>query len=88
METFVTAIVVLAMIAFGVLLIHMLNSQHSDRMTAFHYGRTGMPAPGAAPSAPRKTHDRVGVSGTAGRPDRRDDDSHGPSRPNQRHHPN
>ncbi|MFE4575125.1 hypothetical protein [Streptomyces chartreusis] len=87
METFVTAIVVLAMIAFGALLIHMLNSQHSDRMTAFHYGRTGMPAPGPAPPAPRKTHGRVGVSGTAGRPDRRDDDSHGPSRPNQRRRP-
>jgi hypothetical protein len=87
-ETFVTAVVVLAMIAFGVLLIHLLNSQHSGRMTVFHYGRSGMPAPGPAPSAPRKTNGRLGVSGTACRRDRGDDASHRPSRPNQRHRPN
>lgn len=79
METFVTVIVILAMIAFGVLLIHLLNAQHTDRMGSFHYGRSGMPVPGPAPSAPGKTHGRAKASGTAGRRDRRDD---GPSRPN------
>ncbi|MDF3146754.1 hypothetical protein, partial [Streptomyces sp. T21Q-yed] len=71
--TFLTVIVVLAMIAFGVLLIHLLNSQHSDRVAAFHYGRYGMPVPGPAPSAPRKSHGRARASGTAGRRDHRDD---------------
>ena len=88
METFVTVITILAMIALGVLLIHLLNSQHSDRMTAFHYGRSGMPVPGPAPSALRKAHGRARVSGTAGRRNRRDDGSHGPGRPIQRHRPN
>ncbi|GAA4064326.1 hypothetical protein [Streptomyces shaanxiensis] len=82
METFAIVIAVLAMIAFGVLLIHLLNSQHSDRMAAFHYGRTGMPVPGPAPSAPGKGHGRARVSGIVGRRDRRDRREDGPSRPN------
>ncbi|MFJ8364076.1 hypothetical protein [Streptomyces sp. NPDC093984] len=48
-------VVILALIALGVLLIHLLNAQHSDRMAAFHYGRFGMPAPGPARSVPRRT---------------------------------
>ncbi|MFF7161251.1 hypothetical protein ACFZBP_07645 [Streptomyces sp. NPDC008086] len=88
METFVTVIVVLAMIAFGVLLIHLLNAQHSDRMAAFHYGRSGMPVPGPALSAPRKARGRARGSGTAGRRDRHDDGSHRAGRPNQRRRPN
>ncbi|MGC9538219.1 hypothetical protein [Streptomyces sp. UG1] len=88
METFVTVIVILAMIALGVLLIHLLNSQHGDRMAAFHYGRSGTPVPGPAPSAPRKAHGRARVSGTAGRRGRRDDGFHRPGRPIRRHRPN
>ncbi|MFI6034196.1 hypothetical protein ACIBBD_08510 [Streptomyces sp. NPDC051315] len=38
METFMTVVVVMAMIALGVLLIHLLNRQHSERIAAFHYG--------------------------------------------------
>jgi hypothetical protein len=52
-ETFVTVIVILALIALGAFLIHRLNSQHSDRITAFHYGRSGAPLQGPGPSAPR-----------------------------------
>ncbi|MEE1765016.1 hypothetical protein [Streptomyces sp. SP18BB07] len=55
MEIFVTVVVILAMIALGVLLIHLLNAQHGDRSAAFHYGRSGMPAPGPARSVPRRT---------------------------------
>ncbi|MFI1927526.1 MULTISPECIES: hypothetical protein [unclassified Streptomyces] len=60
METFVTVIVILAMIAVGVFLIHRLNSQHSERIAAFHYARSGMPVagPGPAPPTPRKTRGR------------------------------
>ncbi|MFF6983104.1 hypothetical protein ACFZAV_36730 [Streptomyces sp. NPDC008343] len=85
MQTFVIVIVTLAVIAFGVLLIHMLNLQHGDGMAAFHYGRSGMPIPGPDPLAPRKAHGRAGASGTAGR--RRPHEgglsrSNRPSRPN------
>ncbi|MFD5842327.1 hypothetical protein [Streptomyces chartreusis] len=86
METFVTVIVILAMIALGVLLIHLLNSQHSDRIAAFHYGRSGMPVPG--PSARRKGHGRARAGSIAGRGTRRDDGSDRPSRQNQQHRPN
>lgn len=72
METFVTVIVILAMIALGVLLIHLLNAQHSDRIAAFHYGRSGMPVAGPDPSAPRKGRGRAGASGSGGRRDHRD----------------
>ncbi|MFE1028037.1 hypothetical protein ACFW5I_26295 [Streptomyces sp. NPDC058818] len=37
-EIFVTVIVVLAVVALGVLLIHLLNSQHAERIAAFRYG--------------------------------------------------
>lgn len=72
METFVTVVLILAMIALGMLLIHRLNSQHSDRIAPFHYGRSGMPVTGAAPSVPRKARGRAGASGTGGRRDHRD----------------
>ncbi|MFF3378599.1 hypothetical protein ACFYXF_37310 [Streptomyces sp. NPDC002680] len=57
METFLTVIVTIAMIAVGVLLIHRLNAQHDDRIASFHYGRPGMPAAGPTPSAPRKARE-------------------------------
>ncbi|WP_405590286.1 hypothetical protein [Streptomyces sp. NBC_01092] len=79
MQTFVVVVVTLAMIAFGALLIHLLNLQHSGRIAAFHYGRSGMPIPGPDPLAPRKAHGRAGASGTARRRASRED---GPSRPN------
>ena len=69
METFLTVIVIIAVIAFGALLIHQLNSQHSDRISAFHYGHFGMPVAGPPPSAPRKARVRAGTTGTGRRRD-------------------
>ncbi|MFI6855657.1 hypothetical protein [Streptomyces sp. NPDC050416] len=64
METFVTVAAILGMIALGVFLIHQLNSQHSDRIAAFHYGRSGLPVSGPAPAAGRKTRGRFSRIGT------------------------
>ncbi|MER6162328.1 hypothetical protein ABT147_43715 [Streptomyces sp. NPDC001868] len=69
METFVTVIVIIAVIAFGALLIHQLNTQHSDRIAAFHYGHSGMPVAGQPPSARQKTRGRVRTTGTGRRRD-------------------
>ncbi|MFE0799458.1 hypothetical protein [Streptomyces sp. NPDC058812] len=41
MEIFVTVIVVLAVVALGVLLIHLLNAQNDERIAAFRYGTGG-----------------------------------------------
>ncbi|MFC5800952.1 hypothetical protein [Streptomyces formicae] len=38
METVITVSVIIAMIIIGVLLIHLLNGQHDERIAAFHYG--------------------------------------------------
>lgn len=69
---FVALAVSVAMIVLGVLLIHLLNSQHGDGMASFHYGRSGMPVPGPASSVPRKPRGRAGTGGTDGRRDHRD----------------
>ncbi|MEU0383646.1 hypothetical protein [Streptomyces chartreusis] len=53
-----TVVAILGMIVLGVFLIHQLNSQHSDRIAAFHYGRSDMPVAGPAPAARRKTRGR------------------------------
>jgi hypothetical protein len=57
-ETFVIVAVLLGMIVVGALLIRLLNSQHGDRMAGVHYGHTGMPVAGPAPSARRKVRGR------------------------------
>ncbi|MFE1444596.1 hypothetical protein [Streptomyces sp. NPDC058739] len=85
MQTFVTVVVILALIAFAVLLIHLLNSQHSERIPDFHYGRSGMPVPGPDPSAPRKAHGRAGAGRHRTPPRPRED---GPSRPTTPSRPN
>ncbi|MCX5047962.1 MULTISPECIES: hypothetical protein [unclassified Streptomyces] len=59
METFVVVLVILAMIAVGAFLIHLLNAQHGDRIAAFHYGRFGMAAPGPDSSVPRRKRGRA-----------------------------
>jgi len=53
METFVTVAVILAMIALGALLLHLLNLQHNDTLGSFHYGRSGLPVPGPDPEPHR-----------------------------------
>ncbi|MGW0609438.1 hypothetical protein [Streptomyces sp. NPDC002788] len=65
MEILVTVAAILAMTALGVLLIRLLNSQHGDRFGAMHYGRSGMPMAGPAPSAPRKSRGRKGRAAPA-----------------------
>lgn len=72
MEIFLTLAVSLAMIVLGVLLIHLLNSQHGDGMSSFHYGRSGMPVARPASSVPRKIRGRAGAGGTDDRRDHRD----------------
>jgi hypothetical protein len=69
-ETFVTVAVILGMIVLGVFLIHQLNSQHDDRIAAFHYGRSGLPVAG---TAPRKGRGGAGTIGAGRR-----HDHHGP----------
>ncbi len=71
METFVTVTAIVVMIAFGALLIHLLNSQHGDGITAFHYGRSGLPVPGPASPVQRRARGRAGASGTGRRRDHR-----------------
>lgn len=60
METVVTVIVLLAMIALGVLLIHRLNAQHNERIASFPYGRprttTKPPTPPPPPQPPTHTN--------------------------------
>jgi hypothetical protein len=72
METFVTVVALLAMVTVGVLLIHLLNNQHDERITAFPYGRSRSAVRGPAPSTPLKARGRGGASGTGGRHDHRD----------------
>ncbi len=52
-ETFLTVITILAMVALGMFLIHRLNSQHSDRIAAFRYARFERPVSRRAPRSPR-----------------------------------
>lgn len=72
MEIFVTAGVILAMVALGARLIHLLNNQHDERIAAFHYNRARPAGRGPAPSAPRKVRGRAATSGTDDRRDHRD----------------
>ncbi|SHI10487.1 hypothetical protein [Streptomyces sp. 3214.6] len=54
METFVAVLALLAMVAVGVLLIHLLNNQHDERIAVFQYGRSRSAVRGSAPSAPQR----------------------------------
>ncbi|MFF4901420.1 hypothetical protein [Streptomyces sp. NPDC001068] len=67
METFVTVtvtvIVVLVMVAVGVLLIHLLNDRHDDRIRDFPCGRAQAAVLEPAPSAQQKAGGRAGTNG-------------------------
>ncbi|WP_405999557.1 hypothetical protein [Streptomyces sp. NBC_00829] len=57
MDTFITVLVITAMIALGVLVIRLLNTQHDERITAFPYGRAKSDLrtrPVADPPMPRR----------------------------------
>ncbi|MFD9445390.1 hypothetical protein ACFWBR_07200 [Streptomyces sp. NPDC060006] len=73
METFVTVVVLLAMVALGAFLIHQLNNQHADRIADFPYGRSWPTSREPAPSEPRKVRGRSVASGTGDRRDPRDE---------------
>ncbi|MFD9430658.1 hypothetical protein [Streptomyces sp. NPDC060002] len=53
METFGTVVVVMAMIALGVLLIHLANRQTSDRVATPTTAAPGRPPGSAAPGRER-----------------------------------
>ncbi|AVH61276.1 MULTISPECIES: hypothetical protein [Streptomyces] len=72
MDIFVTVLVLLAIVAAGVLLIHLLNNQHDERIAAFHYGRSRSVVRGLAPSAPQMLRGRAVTSGAGDRRDHRD----------------
>jgi len=63
-ETVITVAAIVAMIVVGVLLIHLLNGQHAERIAAFHYGRI---LPGIGQRG-RKGRRSAGPSGPAGSP--------------------
>ncbi|ATW49608.1 hypothetical protein [Streptomyces peucetius] len=64
METAITVSVIFAMITIGVLLIHLLNGQHNERIAAFHYGDA---LPGIGRRG-RKSHRPAGHAGSPGVP--------------------
>ncbi|MFH8367805.1 hypothetical protein [Streptomyces sp. NPDC018031] len=63
METVITTAVILAMIALGILLIHLLNAQHGQRIAAFRYSEV-LPGRGRRSRKPRRP-----TGGAAGRHD-------------------
>ncbi|CAM5529468.1 Secreted protein OS=Streptomyces aurantiogriseus OX=66870 GN=GCM10010251_07520 PE=4 SV=1 [Streptomyces aurantiogriseus] len=83
MEIFVTVFVIVAMIALGVFLIHLLNSQHDERIAAFRYGRSRSAVRGPVPSVPQRARGRAGAGGIGDRRDHRDG-GRGPLRPRRR----
>lgn len=83
MDTVVTVIVLLAMIALGVLLIHRLNAQHDERIASFHYGRPRRTTRTPTPPVPPKPAAHTEPTGTPARRDHRDG-GRGRSRPRRR----
>jgi hypothetical protein len=68
----VTIAAILALIVLGVLLIHRFDSQHDERITAFHYGRSRSPVRGRVPSVPQRARGRAGARGIGDRIEHRD----------------
>ncbi|GAA2539423.1 MULTISPECIES: hypothetical protein [Streptomyces] len=86
MDILVTVIVLLAVIAAGVFLIHRLNSQHGDRAAAFHYGRDGVAAPGQKPADGKAARRRAAAASGAGEHRDHRDGGRGRLRPRRRTH--
>ncbi|NWF26961.1 hypothetical protein HW130_11880 [Streptomyces sp. PKU-EA00015] len=59
METAITVSVIIAMIVIGVLLIHLLNGRHAERIAAFHYG-DAVPGIGRRGRRSRRPAERAG----------------------------
>ncbi|MET7619262.1 hypothetical protein [Streptomyces sp. NPDC005408] len=71
MGTFFTVLVLLATVALGALAIHMLNSQHDERIAAFPYGRAKSNLRNPPTADPHTSRGLVASSATDGRRDRR-----------------
>lgn len=74
MNNLTTVAVILAMIALGALLIHLLNRGHAERISAFHYSRSLRGDRAARDGAPPQQSGGTPEpsSGTAVRRDHRD----------------
>jgi hypothetical protein len=73
MESLITVAVLLAMIALGAFVIHLLNNQHAQRIAAFHYHRLLPVAPGQEPDFAATRGREVGpLAGHGARRDHRD----------------
>lgn len=59
MEIAVTVSVIIAMLLIGVLLIHLLNGQHDERIAAFHYA-DALPGIGRRSRKGRRTAEHAG----------------------------
>lgn len=59
MEALITVAVILAMIALGAFVIHLLNNQHAERIAAFHYSRFLPGARGRNTTSPQPTAGRA-----------------------------
>ncbi|TRO60634.1 MULTISPECIES: hypothetical protein [unclassified Streptomyces] len=67
METFLTVVVILAMVALGAFLIHRLNNQHDERIAAFRFSRSLPAVRGPGPSAPPQVPGPAATSATGDR---------------------
>jgi hypothetical protein len=72
METVVTVAVILAMIALGAFLIQLLNREHAERISAFHYSKLLPGIRGRSTTPPQQTDEAAGAPGGSTRRDHRD----------------
>jgi hypothetical protein len=72
METVVTVAVILAMIALGAFLIQLLNRQHDEHISAFHYSKLLPGIRGRSTTPPRQADGAAGAPGGSTRRDHRD----------------
>ncbi|MEU2158807.1 hypothetical protein ABZ532_27990 [Streptomyces sp. NPDC019396] len=66
MEIAITVSVIIVMIGIGVLLIHLLNGQHDERIAAFRYG-DAMPGIGRRSRKGRRPAEHAGSPGATPR---------------------
>lgn len=73
MESLISVAAILAMIALGAFVIHLLNNLHAERIAAFHYSRFLPGARGRNKTSPQPTAGRVDPpAGDGARRDHRD----------------
>jgi hypothetical protein len=73
MESLITVAVILALIALGAFVIHLLNNQHAERIAVFHYSRLLPGVRRRNTTSPRQTEGRTDPpAGPGARHDHRD----------------